>query len=220
MSSATVITIARRLGSGGSYIGRRVATRLGYAYIDRQILQEAAKELGVEEEALENRQERLQSFWEKLVSVFTVGAPEAIYTPPPQWISDAQLIRIERRLISELALQGPCVILGHGAFHLLRDRVRLFNVFIHAPRDFRMERLTSIYQARDLDEAGRMIERSDQERHRYIRTFTGLDWSDATNYHLTIDTGVIDFAAAEEIIASLAERLHEGEGRPWVNEPV
>ncbi|HBD10166.1 MAG TPA: hypothetical protein DCZ69_18085, partial [Syntrophobacteraceae bacterium] len=46
------ITISRELGSGGSHIGKLVANRLGYAYIDRQILQMAAKELGVDEAEL------------------------------------------------------------------------------------------------------------------------------------------------------------------------
>ena len=46
MPGTVVITIARQLGSGGSYIGWQVAKRLGYAYIDRLIMQQAAKELG------------------------------------------------------------------------------------------------------------------------------------------------------------------------------
>ena len=38
MPPPVVITVARELGSGGSYIGKQVARRLGYAYIDREIL--------------------------------------------------------------------------------------------------------------------------------------------------------------------------------------
>ncbi len=205
MPATVVITIARQLGSGGSYIGQQVARRLGYACIDRQILQQAAKELGVEEAEIEGRDGRLQSFWEKLISVFTLGPPEGSYTPPPpNWVSDEELAEIERRLITELAAKGPCVVLGRGAFHLLRGRARLLNVMIHAPHEFRVERVMSIYHARSKAEAIQMIERSDQERCRYIRAFTGLDWFDARNYHLTIDTAKIDFATAEEMIASVA----------------
>ena len=215
-----VITIARQLGSGGSYIGKRVAERFGYAYIDRQILQQAARELGVEEAMLEGRDECLQSFWERLLLVFALGPPDGTYTPPPHLVSDDDLIETERRLIIRLATQGPCVVLGHGGFHLLRGRVRLLNVFAHAPLEFRVARVMSIYHAESEDEAVRMIERSDQERRRYIRTFTGLDWFDARNYHLTIDTGVVDFAMAEELIASLAKRLPQENTWPWVNQPI
>ncbi len=212
-----VITIARELGSGGSYIGQQVARRLGYAFIDREVLQQAARELGVEESELEDRDERLQSFWDKLISVFAIGAPESIYTPPPRWVSDEKLIECERGLIRELAVKGPCVVVGHGAFHLLRGRARLLNVFVHAPLGFRIQRVMSIYRDKSKREAAEMIDRVEQERTRYIRFFTGLDRFDAHNYHITIDTGVIDFTTAEEMIASLASGLREERDWPWVN---
>lgn len=220
MQANIAITIARELGSGGSYIGKLLAARLGYAYIDRQILQLAAKELGVDEAELWDRKEHVQSFWEKLISVLAVGAADSVYIPPPRFISDEQLIETERRLICELAVEGPCVVLGHGAFHLLRGRARLLNVFVHAPLQFRIERVMSIYHARNQAEASEMIQRSDRERERYVRFFSGLDWFDARNYHLTIDTSLIDFATATEMIASLAGDLREEATWPWVNEPI
>ncbi len=107
MAKKVVITIARQLGSGGSYIGQQVARRLGYAYIDRQILQLAAKELDVEESEIENRDGRLQTFWEKLLAGFTLGAPfYTSYTPPPCWVSDDKLAAVAGRLIVELAAKG------------------------------------------------------------------------------------------------------------------
>jgi len=219
-SFTTVITIARELGSGGSYVARQVAKRLGYAYIDRQILQQAARELGLEESELERRNERLQSFWDKLITVLAIGAPGHVYAPPPRWVSDEKLVECERRLICELAVKGPCVVLGHGAFHLLRGKARLLNVLIHAPLSFRIQRVISIYGADDEREAARIIDRSDNERTRYIRFFTGLDRFDARNYHIAIDTAMVDFATAEEIITSAASNLQTENDRPWVNEPV
>ena len=220
MQPTIVITIARDLGSGGSYIGQQAAKELGFAYIDREILQRAANALGIEEAELEARNERLQSFWEKLLSVFAVGAADTIYVPPPRWVSDEELIETERRLICELAVKGPCVVLGHGAFHLLRGRVRLLNIFVHAPLDFRVERLMSIYNAKSRSEAVEMIERSDQERNRYIRAFSGLERLDARNYHLSIDTGVVDFTTAVHMISALALRLPQEQAWPWVNDPT
>lgn len=221
MPATVVITIARQLGSGGSYIGGQVARRLGYTYIDRQILQRAAKELGVEEAEIEDLEGYPQSFREQLVSVFKVGDPGYIYTPPPpNWASYEQLAEIEHRLITELTVKASCVVLGRGAFHLLRGRARLLNIMVHAPQGFRVERVMSIYHAQSKAEAIKMIERSDEYRSRHIRGLTGLDWFDTRNYHLTIDTGKLDFATAEEMIASVAGRLPADEVWPWVNEPI
>jgi cytidylate kinase len=214
MSGTVVITIARQLGSGGSCIGQLVAKRLGYALIDRQILQLAARELRVEEAEVEDRQERLQSIWEKLVSSYAMASSHRIYRPFLCLLSDEQLAETERRIIIELAVKEPCVILGRGAFYLLRRKARLFNIMVHAPLRFRVERVMSIYSMRSKAEAIRMIERSDQDRHRYIRALTGLDWLDTRNYDLTINTGKIDFTTAEEMIAHLALRLPSVNERP------
>jgi cytidylate kinase len=214
------ITLGRQLGSGGSYVGRQVAQRLGYAYLDSQILRQAAEELDMDEAELRDRDGRLQTFWEKLVAVLTVGWPDGVYVPPPHMISDELLVETQQRLISDLAVKGPCVFLGRGAFHFLRGKVPLLNVFVHAPIGFRVERVMSVYHAQSEDEAIKMIERSDHERRRFIRTFTGVEWLDVRNYHLSIDSGIVDFGTAVDMIASLAERVPRGKAWSWVNEPV
>jgi cytidylate kinase len=220
MEHPTVITIARELGSGGSYIAQQVARRLGYAYMDREILQHAAKELGVEEVELKGRDERLQSFWDRLISVLALGCADGIYTPPPRWVSDEQLVETEQRLIRELTVRGPCVVLGRGAFYLLRGRPKVLNVFIHAPMNFRMQRVMSIYGAKDKREAADMIDRSDRERNQFVRFFAGLDRLNTRNYHLSIDTGMVDFTTAEDMIASMAAHIPKKGEWPWVSEPV
>ncbi len=221
MSESVVITIARQLARGGSYIGQSVARHLGFTYIDRQILERAARDLGVEEAEIEHRDGRLQSFWEKTLASFAMGAPIGTYSPPPvRWITDEQLAETSRRLIIELAAKGPCVVLGRGGFFLLRNKPRVLNIMIHAPLEFRVERAMYIYNAPNKSEAMKMIQRSDQDRSSYIRAFTGRDWFDNRNYHLTIDTGTVDFATAEEMIVSLAGRLSADDSWPWVNEPI
>ena len=219
MTKTVAITMARQLGSGGSCIAQQVAKRLGYAFIDRQILEQAAKVLEIEESEVESREGRLQSFWEKWVSGFAMGAPCTLYPAPLRWVSDEHLEQIERRLVTELAVKGNCVVLGRGGFHVLRGKVRLVNVMVHAPLEFRVERVMNIYHARNKTEAAHLIERSDHDRRRYVRAFTGRDWFDCRNYHLTIDTGKIDFASAGEMIVSFARQLPVNDAWPWVNEP-
>ena len=214
-----MITITRQLGSGGTCIGKLVARRLGYAYVDRQILEQAARELGVTEAEIEDREEHIQSFGEKLMWSFTMAGHYRMYTPRPLWIQDEDLAKVERLIITELALKGPCVILGRGAFHLLRGRVPLLNIMVHAPLKFRVERVMSVYKAKSKSEAIQMIERSDRDRGRYIKTFTGLDWSDTRNYDLTLNTGKIDFNMAEEMIVSLARCLPADDKWPLMNKP-
>jgi cytidylate kinase len=40
----------------------------------------------------------------------------------------------------------------------------------------------------------------DSDRAKFLRALTGLDWLDATQYHLSIDTSVFGLDKAEDII--------------------
>lgn len=47
MNEKVLITISREYGSYGREIGRRLAKRLNIAYYDKEILENAAEQLGV-----------------------------------------------------------------------------------------------------------------------------------------------------------------------------
>ena len=156
------ITIARQLGSGGSYLAQRLAHRLGFVYLDHQILEQAAQELDISNSELVQREERTQSFWAKLLEAFAAGCPEDIQSPPSlRLISDDELI------------------------------------------------------AADPEAAEKMIDRTDNDRRRYVQKICGASWYDARNYHLTIDMSRVGFEAAEEMIVAMAKRLMEqGDAAP------
>ncbi|EPR37356.1 Cytidylate kinase-like family [Desulfovibrio sp. X2] len=207
-SGHLIVTVARQLGSGGSEIAQIVARRLGIAYIDRQILQDAAKELGLEEEELQSRCERLQGFWERLLHVFAQGSPASVYSPPPSRVpSDEMVMAAERDVLLHLASKGPCVVVGHCGFHLLRERGQLLNVFIHAPTDFRVARVMKHYGAKTPEEALESIELADKERGEYVQELSGALWEDATNYHLTLDAAFTGLERAAETITRIASPL-------------
>jgi len=202
---ADVITISRQFGSGGSYLGHRLAWRLGYAYADRKILRMAAKQLAVDVKELAERDERLPTFWEKFVEFFAVGPPEVAYSPPPPTpVSDEKLVGVEQRIIRDLAERGGCVIVGHAAGQLLKGNPRVLNIFIHAPLEYRVTRVMKLYKVATREEARVIVEQRDRNRGHYIRTVAGIDWNDARKYHLSINLPRIGLSQAEDFIASLA----------------
>ncbi len=201
MPRGQIITISRQIGSGGAFLGRQVAKRLGLRYLDREILRRAARELRVEEESLAQREERMSSFWENFSRSLTLGIPEAGYVPPPiSMVNDEALFAVEADVIRKAAEEGGAVIVGRGGFHILRERPGVVNVFLHADREFRRRRVESVYGIGEASKAEELVEESDRERRRFVEAMTGTDWTDTLNYHLTIDTGVAGLATAEEVI--------------------
>ncbi len=211
---AILVTISRQFGSGGAFIGRNVAKRLGYKYIDREILRQAARYLGSDEKTLSGREERVAGFWENFFNAFAVGIPEAGYVPPSMRpVYDRDLFEAEAAIMKEMADARSSVIVGRGGFHVLKGRPGLANVFIHAPREFRIGRAMEIYKIAAEKAAASRVDEMDSERGGFIREMTGADWTDARNYHLSIDTGRVDFASAEEMVLRLVESVRRKFGQ-------
>lgn len=201
-----VITISRQLGSGGAFLGQQLAEDLGILYLDRQIVREAGKKLHVLEKSLESRDEKRTSFWESVLQSYALH-PSGIYMPPEINItSDRNLFKAESEIIQEVAKEHSAVIIGRGGFYLLRDHPQHFSIFLHAGPAFRQQRIEELYKLSAV-EAKRLIEKNDQDRADYLKVLTGKNWLDAGNYHLCIDTGIIGFDQAKEIILSCVHSL-------------
>ncbi|MEJ2684502.1 MAG: cytidylate kinase-like family protein [Candidatus Sulfobium sp.] len=203
-----LITISRQMGSGGAYLGRRVANRLGFRYVDRDILKEATQYLGENEENITFREERVSGFLENLLKGFIYGSPETAYVPPSiRPVYDIDLYNAEARIIAGIADRDNAVIVGRAGFHVLEGRRGLASVFLHAPEDFRLRRVTEGYHMSIPEDAAALIRQSDVQRRRFIKTVAGVEWTDARCYHLSINTGAAGLAAAEDMILQLAEKV-------------
>src|SRR4051812_27433283 len=189
------------MGCGGSYIGQLVAAKLGFKYIDREVLHLAAQEFGCDAQELAARTERVSSFWERFFKGLTLGPPETHYAPPPlRDLSDKQLFEKQTEILREIAKKSDCVIVGWGGCHVLPRHRRKLNVFCHAPAGFRVRRVMEIYGVETEERARETIVESDEMRKRYILEMTGKDWACAENYHLALDTSLLSLEESAELI--------------------
>jgi cytidylate kinase len=203
----TVIAISRQFGSGGAWVGRALAQQLGYRYADREILAEAAQKLNVETSDLEPLEERVRDFWWRLGAMFSRGAVEGPFMPPPPLaISEADLFAAEREIIETIAEHGNAVIVGRGAAHLLRDRPGVLRVFLYAPFDTRVALAIREYSIRTTEEAAALVRASDAQRARFARTVSVRDWCDASSYDLSLNTGTMTLERVVDIIVDVVRQ--------------
>jgi CMP/dCMP kinase len=206
MTEKTAITISRQMGSGGTYIGFLAAEKLGFRYLDREILQQAADEMGVEPQILEKFDGRSVPLLERIINSFCFGTPEisspSVFKKP---IYDKDLFALESKIIKQVADQCSAVIVGRGGFYILRDKPDTIHVFIHAPFDYRVERIMK-EQKMEEKAAQAMVRESDHTRAKFIHDMLGIDWTDARNFHLSIDSSVISLSTAAEIITKLIKK--------------
>jgi cytidylate kinase len=211
MDIPATVTIARQLGSAGSYLGQRLAALLGYHYVDREVLRRAADELHMSEEVLAGREERLQPLWGRVLDAFAYGAGEWTYVPPPlPMVTDEDLFTIENRVMAEIAARENCVIVGRAAFRVLPPSDRQIHLFCHAPLAFRLERVKRYYNVPTDAAAQALIEDSDRVRCRFVTEMCGVHWECAEHYHLCVDTSLLPLDDLAEVLARVVRgRLGE-----------
>src|SRR6476646_7077302 len=99
------ITIARQLAAGGAPLGKRLAERLGFAYMDDEILRLAAQRAGADPEDLSRWDEHRARFWERLGQTMNVAVPEGMYTPlnAAAVIHDRDVFELQSQVIRDCA---------------------------------------------------------------------------------------------------------------------
>ena len=193
-----IITVNREFESQGSEIAQAVAARLGIPYYDRFLIVAAAGETGID-------QSRVADTDEKLESRFEYSQAEAAYyytkndNPLP---TGAKVAEIQFKLIEALAEQGPCLIVGRCANHVLRERDDVLDVFIHAGRDIRVRRTMEKLSLNER-RAVRVLKQTDKARKAYYKNYTGCDWNDPNLYHAVLNSDRLGFDACVDVICRM-----------------
>jgi cytidylate kinase len=202
-----VIAISRQLGSGGAYLGQRLAQRLNALYLDHELVRQAAQELKISEEYLKARDEKVTSNWQSVLRSLAYSNSWSYAPPPLDILNDEDLYTVETDIIKRVAGQRNAIIVGRGAFYVLREHHRCLSVFLHADISFRQKRVEEIYHVTP-QKALKLISSVDQDRAQYLRALTGRDWQDATQYHLSLDTSIFGMEKSEDLIVdALRERM-------------
>ncbi len=102
--------------------------------------------------------------------------------------------------IRTMAAQGPCVIVGFCADHVLEGTPGLIRVFIHSDMAHRVARITTQYGL-PADQADREALRQDRERALRYGFHTKGKWADLSRYDLTVDSGPLGISGTVELLS-------------------
>ena len=193
--SNKIITVSRQFGSGGRTIGRLAAEKLGIPCYDQELIEKIAKESGLAEEYVEERGEHLPSSnW--IANALAVRSVSGM-------INEDQLWSTQCRVILDLAEQGPCVIVGRCADHILKDKHELLRVFIHAPIEMRAERIINVYGEKKEVSIEKRINDKDKRRKAYYQLYTDCEWGVAENYDVTFNSAAFGIERCADMIVEL-----------------
>jgi len=196
-----ILTVSRACGSGGSEIGRAVATALDYDYVDRQDILSHIRAAGERwEEWGRGLDEHCPTTWEKY-----------------DWSFRGFGALLQSAVLNHAA-SDRVVIIGMGANFLLKDIPQALRIHVVGPVELRIERVMK-RDSIDRKTARRLIEKKDGDRSCFVRSLYGKRWEDAEEYDLVLDMGSLTIEkATDQVIAALSEkeRFNSRENRKLV----
>ena len=136
INKGVVITIGRELGSAGRKVAKEVAQKLNYKYYDKEIITNAAKQSGIDENLFSQVDESdLDSFWfEFSTDAYKKTNKNSSFK---EMTAADKLFMIQSDTIREVASKGGCVIVGRCATYILKNSSK--KVFICADEKDRIE---------------------------------------------------------------------------------
>lgn len=208
-----IITISREYGSGGRTIGKKVAENLGYAFYDKELIDMAAQESGLSPDFIAKTEQNISSGWlynMMLGSSYAVGTAGSTPGASNHILPLAdQIFSAQRKVILKIATEKPCVIVGRCADYILSnsdkiDKKDLFNIFIYADLENRVERVVNEYQI-PANDAKKVILQIDKRRANHYNTFTENVWGKRGHYDLLINSAFLGLEKTVKIISEMAK---------------
>lgn len=200
-----VITMGRSFGAGGRAVGRRLAERLGIEYYDKELLVQAAGRAGMDSGLFEKNDERAPGFLAGVIPMSMGYSPLAWYVGPNA-AGGETVYRAQADFIRHLADTRSCVIVGRTADYVLRDHDRVLNVFLHAPEDACIARITERQPDLSADRARSLLRKTNRLRAEFYNFYTDRTWGDSATYHLTIDSAALPL---DDIVDTIIEFLNK-----------
>jgi len=190
----TIITIAREYGSGGRYVGKLIAEKLGLKFYDKDLIEIISNESGLSASYIEANEENLHG---SLLSSFNTQYYNNLS-------NDDNLFIAESKAIKEIADKGGCVIVGRCSNHILKENENVINIFLYSDDENKVKRAVTYYGLSEKN-ALKEINRINRNREKHYHYYTHEKWKDVNNYHLCINVDILGVEETAKYIADFVK---------------
>lgn len=221
MAACKIVTIAMSTGAHAEQIGKLVAERLQFRYINEGIIDQAAANAHVSPDEVARVEHSTPAVQRILSAIGTLAAPGMVElqwaaestgekAPPASAAraadAEARYQNLIREVIWETARWGNVVLVAHGAGIYLAGVQGLLRVFITALPETRADRLAA-EERLSTQAARKRIDHTDRERKAFLQRFYEIRQELPTHYDLVVNTDVLSPAAAVQAIVSTAQAM-------------
>lgn len=202
-ASGPAVTISHQTGSGAHEIAERLAGLLQAAepsraapwtVFDRQLVEKVLEEHQLPRSLARLLREEHRSYLRDLTE-------EYLGLRPPSWVVVPQIAET----VLHLADAGHVILVGRGASLITARLPKVFHVRLVASLPRRVARVQELNQLTP-KEAEKLVTSTDRGRGRYVSTHFHQRVDDDLLYHLVINTDLVPYPDAAQLIADGARR--------------
>ena len=175
-----IITIGREYGSGGHYVGKLLAKKLGVNFYDKNIISLVSKESGLSKNYIASNEESLNN---------------AKYESN----NDNLIFIAESKVIKKIAKTESCVIVGRCADYILDGNKDVLKVFLYSDEASKINRCVKYYGI-SKNKALNEIKKIDKERSKHYNFYTNKEWGNVSNYDLLINVDKYGVESTADLI--------------------
>lgn len=198
-----VVSISRQFGAGGRTLGQKVATRLGYQFVDQGLIDRVAEKADVSVEWVEAVEKEVGGKLMKIISsLVSSNFIERLLGDSASDFDEKKYIEFIKKVMHDIADQGEAVIIGRASQIILADNPEVVRVLLVAEME---DRIAFMMKRHNLDRiaANKAIAIGERKRSALLGVFGVTEPNDPTYYHVVINTTETPLKWAEDIICSM-----------------
>lgn len=191
-----VVTITSEAGSGGRVIARVLGNILNIPVYDKELVDMVAEQGDFSKSFVKRHNEKLYR-----------NAIQAFFMENYTFVDDnyeryRDLFDAQCEVIRQLAEKEDCIIVGHCSNYVLRELKGAIHLFITADLEQRISYISEKYSINE-EKALEKIQKQDSDTYEYYLHFTGQNWKEAGNYHITINSNLFGYERTAEMIEQI-----------------
>ena len=191
-----IITIDREFGSGGRELGRLLAEKLGYTYVDNELLIELIH--------------KESAYSKEFLMTISKGRPTPHFSfHTAESLQDLRNIQSEdvfdhqAEMMISIAKERDCVVVGRCADYVLRE-FHPFRIFVYGTMESKIARCRLHGRPEEAEKSDRQLEKEikwiDKRRKTNYEYYTPQEWGRHFNYDLMVNTSNFPIETLAEII--------------------
>lgn len=198
-----VITISRQFGAGGRTIGKMIAGKLNYRFLDDQILQEIARHARVSKEAVISMERTAGGTISRLISsLLSRDYMERLTGEDRGYMDEEVYVQTLFEVMRNLASEDNVVLIGRGGQYILENHENAYHILLVADMKDRIAFMQSHYTLSESRAKAAVLDGEKRRTNLYYK-FDKQDYNEPIHYHLVLNMSRISLEKGTELVCAL-----------------